>query len=119
MEDPTVSVVIIPFDNLECKQEAIVLAAQIRQYQIPTIVDARPIKLKLKLRHAANLKTFYSIIIGQEEIANKSCQIKDMDEGKQLTISLANAAKYIADDYWSEPVALDKLLKSLTGFEYG
>ena len=51
--------------------------------------------LKAHLKKANKLSANYCVIIGEEEIKNKCCQIKNMDSGHQENISVDNLDNYI------------------------
>jgi len=50
--------------------------------------------LKSHLKKANKLSADYCVIIGEEEIKNKCCQIKNMDSGNQENISIDNIENY-------------------------
>ena len=51
--------------------------------------------LKAHLKKANKLSADYCVIIGEEEIKNKCCQIKNMDSGDQENIRVDNIENYI------------------------
>ena len=51
--------------------------------------------LKAHLKKANKLSANYCVIIGEEEIKNKCCQIKNMDSGNQENIRADNIENYI------------------------
>jgi len=53
------------------------------------------ISLKAHLKKANKLSADYCVIIGEEEIKNKCCQIKNMDSGEQENIRVDSIENYI------------------------
>jgi histidyl-tRNA synthetase len=107
--EPIVEVFIAPLGDAESNHVALVLAQGLRAYQIKTLVDGRDVRLKNKLKRAGQLEAFYSVIIGPDDLARGVVQVRDMDASTQVEVPLHEVGWYIASDFWTPSVALEKL----------
>lgn len=66
------------------------LATKLQRVGISTEIDYEGKSLKSQMRRANKLRARQVLIIGEEELARGSAQLKDMDAGTQTEISLAD-----------------------------
>ncbi|MBW9171113.1 histidine--tRNA ligase [Clostridium estertheticum] len=85
-------VLVIPFDN-NVIDYAISFAKSLRDKGIVTEIYLEDTKIVKKLGYANKLGIPYTILIGDEEIKNKTVTVKNMVTGKQATASLDEAYK--------------------------
>jgi histidyl-tRNA synthetase len=52
-------------------------------------------KFKQKMSYADKLGVPYAVLLGEDEIAQGKCSVKDMRTGEQITVSPAEAAAHI------------------------
>lgn len=79
-------VLIIPMlDNLE---KPITLATELRKLGIKTEVYLNNKKLKAKFKYADKLKIPYVIVIGEDEIATNTVNMKNMETGEEKKVKL-------------------------------
>jgi histidyl-tRNA synthetase len=78
-------ILIIPMiENLE---KPIALATELRNLGIKTEIYLNNKKLKAKLKYADKLKIPYVIVIGEDEIATNTINIKNMETGEEKQVS--------------------------------
>ena len=80
---------------VEDKTKAIDVATSLRKEKIATEVYLEEKKIKAKFKYADKLSIPYVIVIGEDEIANNTVTLKNMETGEQETISLENVIKKI------------------------
>lgn len=68
------------------------VAAQIRSSGLKTICFTETVRLPRQLKYADRLGIRFVIIAGPDEVAAGNVTIKDLRQGEQLTVSVANAA---------------------------
>ena len=73
------------------KQSAVRLAHQLRQANVNTLIATGDRSLRAQMRHANQMGVAWAVIIGEDEVANGSAQLKDMLGGEQMTVPLAEA----------------------------
>ena len=77
---------IIPvIENLE---QPIKLATKLRELGINTEVYLNDKKLKAKFKYADKLKIPYVIVMGEDEIATNTANIKNMETGEEIKVKL-------------------------------
>jgi histidyl-tRNA synthetase len=96
IDEPIAAVYIAPLTDTESTGTALVLARDIRQYGISCIMDGREVRIKHKLKAANNVKSYFTVILGPDDLLAGTIQLRDMDESTQLAIPLAGAARHIA-----------------------
>ena len=79
-------------ENIE---RALEVSKILRDNGINTEVYLEDKKIKAKFKYAAHLQIPYVIIIGEDEIENKTVSLKNMENGEQQTISLDEAIKIL------------------------
>ncbi|MCB2354098.1 histidine--tRNA ligase [Clostridium estertheticum] len=87
-------VLVIPLDN-NVIDYAISFAKSLRDKGIVTEIYLEDTKIVKKLGYANKLGIPYTILIGDEEIQNKTVTVKNMVTGKQETASLDEAYKMV------------------------
>ena len=79
-------VLIIPM--LEDLEKPIALATDLRKLGIKTEIYLNAKKLKAKFKYADKLKIPYVIVIGEDEIANREVNVKNMETGEEQRVEL-------------------------------
>ena len=79
----------------EAKIEATKIAAELRKAEIATIMATGDKSLKGQMRQANSLGITYVIILGEQESRNQNATMRDMKNGEQQTIPLAEIASII------------------------
>jgi len=74
------------------RDEAIILAGQLRRAGIGVVVATSEKSLKAQLRHANNLGIPLAVIIGDDEVRTGSAILRDMATSKQRSVSLKELA---------------------------
>jgi len=74
------------------RDQAVKLAAELRQAGISVVPAYSPKSLKAQLRQADKLGVAYAVIIGEEELAQSKIVLRDMDTAKQETVGLGELA---------------------------
>ena len=74
---------------------AISLATQLRQAGIRTQIQAERKKFKQKLSYADKLSIPYAVILGEDEINDRVCAVKDLATGEQVKLAPDQAAAHI------------------------
>lgn len=80
---------------VEDKTKAIDVATLLRKENISAEVYLEEKKIKAKFKYADKLSIPYVIVIGEDEIANNTVTLKNMETGEQETTSLENVIKKI------------------------
>ncbi len=75
---------------------AIALAEQLRTAGIRVQLYAEQKKFKQKMSYADKLGVPYAVLLGEDEIAEGKCSVKDMRSGEQVKLTPAEAAEHIA-----------------------
>ena len=76
----------------KARDEAIKIAATLRQGGIGVIQSVGEKSLKAQLRQANNLKAGYAVIIGEEEVKSGTVILKDMTTSEQQTVAVNELA---------------------------
>lgn len=84
-ENDSPRVLVIPVKK-EFKNEAILIAQQLRRENIVADIDLKGKKLKKNLSYANTHKFNKVIMIGQKEVEDNTVTLKDMASGNQVTI---------------------------------
>lgn len=79
-------------ENIE---RALEVSKILRDNGVNTEVYLEDKKIKAKFKYADHLQIPYVIIIGEDEIENKTVSLKNMENGEQQTISLDEAIKIL------------------------
>ena len=88
---------------------AIALAEQLRQAGVRVQLYGEQRKFKQKMSYADKLGVPYAVLLGEDEIAQGMCSLKDMRTGTQLTLTPEAAAAAILEGLASAgPVILEK-----------
>ena len=77
---------------------AIEIAQSLRAAGVRTQVYGEQKKFKQKMTYANKLGVPYIVLLGDDEIAQGKCSVKDMRSGEQVTITPAEAAELILQD---------------------
>jgi len=82
----------------ESAREAAMLAArELRRQGIGTEISYHPVKLKKALGIASKLQTRYTVIIGENEVASRNYQIKNMHTGEQQSVGAAEIVAFLKE----------------------
>ena len=76
---------------------AIALAEELRGQGVRVQLYAEQKKFKQKMSYADKLAVPYAVLLGEDEIAQNKCSVKDMRSGEQVTVTAAEAAKLIKE----------------------
>lgn len=76
----------------EAKIEAMKIASQLRKAGIATMMASGDKSLKGQMRQAGSSGSSYALILGQEEVRSRNVVFRDMSNGEQQVIPLADAA---------------------------
>ncbi|MBR5570527.1 MAG: histidine--tRNA ligase [Oscillospiraceae bacterium] len=88
---------------------AISLAEQLRAAGIRVQFYAEQKKFKQKMSYADKLGVPYAVLLGEDEIAQGKCSVKDMRSGEQVTVTAEEAAQIIKNGLSSTgPIILEK-----------
>lgn len=79
--------------------KVIEIAQILRNNEFSTIFDLNRRSLKAQLKEANKLGVKYSVIIGEDEIANNYLSIKCMDDGSQKKLSLESAITFFKNTF--------------------
>ena len=77
---------------------AIAIAQSLRASGVRTQVYGEQKKFKQKMSYANKLGVPYIVLLGDDEIAEGKCSVKDMRSGEQVTVTPAEAAAIILAD---------------------
>ncbi len=94
---PTPNKVLIITQNPDYNDKAVTLAGELRRHDVATDVMMRNCKFKKKMEFANKVKIPYLVIIGEEEIANNTYTLKNMQNGEQKTLSLEELLSVISN----------------------
>ena len=89
---------------------AIALAEQLRSTGLRVQLYSEQKKFKQKMAYADKLGVPFAVLLGEDEIAEGVCSVKNMVTGEQVKLSSAEAAAYIraALDANNGPIILEK-----------
>ncbi len=88
---------------------AIALAEELRSQGLRVQLYSEPKKFKQKLSYADKLAVPYAILLGEDEIAQGKCALKDMRTGQQLLLTAREAASTILENIGNcGPIILEK-----------
>ncbi len=82
----------------EDRGAAIALAQQLRGQGVRVQVYGEQKKFKQKMSYADKLGVPYAILLGEDEIAQGKCSVKDLRSGVQVTVEPSQAAELILKD---------------------
>ena len=88
---------------------AIALAEQLRAEGIRVQLYAEQKKFKQKMSYADKIGVPYAVLLGEDEIAQGKCSVKDMRSGEQVTVTAQEAAQLIKEGLSAMgPIILEK-----------
>ena len=89
---------------------AIALAEVLRSAGLKVQLYGEQKKFKQKMAYANKLGVPYAVLLGEDEIAEGKCSVKNMQSGEQVNLTPAEAAAYIkaGTDLGNVPVILEK-----------
>ena len=89
---------------------AIALAESLRSTGLKVQLYGENKKFKQKMAYANKLGVPYAVLLGEDEIAEGMCSVKNMVSGEQVKLTPAEAAAYIKAglDFGNVPVILEK-----------
>ena len=85
---------------------AIALAESLRSAGLRVQLYGEQKKFKQKMAYADKLGVPYAVLLGEDEIAEGMCSVKDMRTGQQVKLTPAEAAKHIAAGVSTENIAI-------------
>ena len=94
----------------ESPAPAIALAQQLRSAGIRVQLYGEQKKFKQKMSYADKIGVPYAIFLGEDELAEGKCSVKDMRTGEQKAMTPEEAAAYILDGVSAKniPIILEK-----------
>jgi len=89
---------------------AIALAEALRSHGIRVQFYSEPKKFKQKMSYADKLGVPFAVLLGEDEIAQGMCSVKDMRTGQQVTLPAQEAAAHIRSALEANrgPIILEK-----------
>jgi histidyl-tRNA synthetase len=84
--------VFVVYQTPAARAVAFKLASDLRRAGVPAVTAAGERSLKSQMRHADALGAQYAAIIGERELGDGTVTLKDLQDGPQETISLADVA---------------------------
>ena len=91
------------------KAPAIALAEQLRSEGLRVQLYAEQKKFKQKMTYADKLGVPFAVLLGEDEIAQGKCSVKDMRTGQQITVTPVEAAEHIRAALSADmPIILEK-----------
>ena len=89
---------------------AIALAETLRASGLRVQLYGEQKKFKQKMAYANKLGVPFAVLLGEDEIAEGMCSVKNMQSGEQVKLSPADAAQYIKDALSASngPIILEK-----------
>ncbi|MBR7122671.1 MAG: histidine--tRNA ligase [Oscillospiraceae bacterium] len=81
----------------EAAAPAISLAEALRSAGLRVQLYAEQKKFKQKMSYCDKLGVPYAVLLGEDELAQGKCSVKDMRSGEQVTLSPQEAAEYIRE----------------------
>ncbi len=84
----------------------IALAEQLRSAGLRVQLYAEQKKFKQKLAYANKLGVPFAVLLGEDEIVQGKCALKDMRSGQQQTLTAAEAAAHIRDALYAGEIPL-------------
>ena len=89
---------------------AIAVAEQLRSAGVRVQLYGEQKKFKQKMAYADKLGVPYAVLLGEDEIAEGVCSVKNMKTGEQLKLTPAEAAAHILEGLAANngPVILEK-----------
>jgi histidyl-tRNA synthetase len=91
--DQSVQVLFVNFGAAEALA-ALRLAGSLRAKGITTDLYPTDAKIQKQMKHANNRNIPYVILLGEQELANESFVVKDMEKGDQKTYSWADIGTF-------------------------
>ena len=85
---------------------AIALAEALRSHGIKVQLYGEQKKFKQKMAYADKLGVPYAVLLGEDEIAENVCSVKDMRTGEQVKLPVSEAAAHIAKGVSCENIAI-------------
>ena len=88
---------------------AAALAEQLRSAGLRVQLYGEDKKFKQKMAYADKIGVPYAVLLGENELSEGKCSVKDMRSGQQITVTAAEAAAHIAAGLASTgPIILEK-----------
>ena len=88
---------------------AIALAETLRAADLRVQLYAEPKKFKQKMAYADKLGVHFAVLLGEDEIKDGKCSVKNMRTGEQVTVTPAEAAALIRQSLQDNgPIILEK-----------
>lgn len=81
--------------HAESKYEAIKIVNRLRELGIKCECDHMERSVKAQMKYANKIGTYFTIILGEDEIQNRNAKIKRMSDGQQFEINLDNLEQII------------------------
>lgn len=83
----------------EARIKALAISSDLRQKGVPTSLMLEESSFKSQMKKATKLQSAWVVILGEDELKQKSVLVKNMDAGTQELVSIAALAPYIKEKY--------------------
>lgn len=117
-EDEKCDIYIAPMDK-EASFESMKMCADLRSSGIRAQTDVVGRSLKAQMKYADKIGAKYTMVLGSDELANKSAKVKNMENGESQELSLEdfedNFMKLLLDSAVSSIDTAGNLMSSLFG----
>ncbi len=94
---PTAPADVLVIPMTEDMVKAVEVATALREQGIRTQLYTEKKKFKAKIGYADKLSIPYAVFLGEDEIANSVITVKDMAQGTQQTLPVADAARLVKE----------------------
>ena len=96
IEDDNKPTLFIASQRPEYMEYCINLCKKVRSFGVSCETDFAGKSLKAQFKYADKIKSKFVVVIGESEMQNNQCDVKDMSNGHVLTIKLDSLADYFA-----------------------
>ena len=109
-ELPSAPADVLVLPMTETPAPAIALAQQLRDAGIRVQLYGEQKKFKQKMSYADKIGVPYAVFLGEDELTQGKCSVKDMRTGQQVALTPEEAAAYILDGISAKniPIILEK-----------
>ena len=87
---------------------AIALAEALREKGVRAQLYSEQKKFKQKMSYADKLGVPFVILLGEDELSQGKCAVKNMVSGQQVLLSAEDAAAHILEEIYTGPIILEK-----------
>ena len=95
----TAGPVFIAAQGEQARRDAALLATRLRRADIPAAVDYAQRSLKAQMKEANRQAAWFTLILGDDELASGAAPVRDMRAGTQEAVALETVIPYFQDRY--------------------